>query len=338
MRGYKPRALLFRAFLLDFFGQLIILVALTFWSGLPAMNIMGASFRGQDPWLFFCLLIYPLLGWLFGSYTVLRWRHLEISVLLQRLSLTAVGVLTAVTLATWLLKPDPSVWLVNRWVQFSWLGLLTIWSLLVRLGLRRGLFSPRSPRLLLLADNLNTELILKAWSRVPSRYQLEVISSSAFENLLKESRQPLLLAISPACLCDPKLSTFKQSLQMQDPRFVQTISIITLFESLQERLPSALLTESGLSYEDLPWSAPLSVQAQLKRLADIFLSSILLLLTAPFVVIAAFLIWLEDRGPIFYSQCRTGWLGRPYILYKLRTMVVQNTDGPVRWTQPVTIA
>ena len=101
------------------FGQLIILVALTFWSGLPAMNIMGASFRGQDPWLFFCLLIYPLLGWLFGSYTVLRWRHLEISVLLQRLSLTAVGVLTAVTLATWLLKPDPSVWLVNRWVQFS---------------------------------------------------------------------------------------------------------------------------------------------------------------------------------------------------------------------------
>ena len=109
-----------------------------------------------------------MLGWLFGSYTVLRWRHLEISVLLQRLSLTAVGVLTAVTLATWLLKPDPSVWLVNRWVQFSWLGLLTIWSLLVRLGLRRGLFSPRSPRLLLLADNLNTELILKAWSRVPS--------------------------------------------------------------------------------------------------------------------------------------------------------------------------
>ena len=76
------------------------------------------------------------------------------------------------------------------------------------------------------------------------------------------------------------------------------------------------------------------MQAQLKRLADIFLSSILLLLTAPFVVIAAFLIWLEDRGPIFYSQCRTGWLGRPYILYKLRTMVVQNTDGPVRWTQP----
>ena len=32
------------------------------------------------------------------------------------------------------------------------------------------------------------------------------------------------------------------------------------------------------------------------------------------------LIWLEDRGPIFYSQQRTGWLGRPFTVWKLRTM------------------
>ena len=56
------------------------------------MNIMGASFRGRTPG-FFLSTYLPIAWWLFSSYTVLRWRHLEISVLLQRLSLTAVGVL-----------------------------------------------------------------------------------------------------------------------------------------------------------------------------------------------------------------------------------------------------
>ena len=44
---------------------------------------------------------------------------------------------------------------------------------------------------------------------------------------------------------------------------------------------------------------------------------VLLLLTAPFIAVAAFLIWLEDRGPIFYSQERSGWLGRPFTVLKL---------------------
>ena len=38
---------------------------------------------------YFALLLYPSLGWLFGSYTVLRWRRLALPVLLQRLLITA---------------------------------------------------------------------------------------------------------------------------------------------------------------------------------------------------------------------------------------------------------
>ena len=80
--------------------------------------------------------------------------------------------------------------------------------------------------------------------------------------------------------------------------------------------------------------APFSVQAQLKRMADLLVAALLLLLTAPFVLLAALLMWLEDRGPVLYSQQRSGWLGRPFTLYKLRTMSVQPADAPVRWTEP----
>ena len=52
------------------------------------------------------------------------------------------------------------------------------------------------------------------------------------------------------------------------------------------------------------------------------------------MLLAVLLIWLEDRGPVFYAQRRSGWLGRPFTVYKLRTMKVQPADAPACWTQP----
>ena len=115
---------------------------------------------------------------------------------------------------------------------------------------------------------------------------------------------------------------------------MRTISVISLFEQQQERLPPALLAHSVLAYDELPWAAPFSVQAQLKRLSDLLVAGLLLLLMSPFVGMAALFIWLEDRGPVFYKQRRSGWLGRPFILFKLRTMREQSKSGPAVWTQP----
>ena len=94
------------------------------------------------------------------------------------------------------------------------------------------------------------------------------------------------------------------------------------------------MADSGLLYDEIPWAAPFSVQAQLKRLADLLVAVALLLVTAPFIGLAALLIWLEDQGPVFYRQQRSGWLGRPFIVLKLRTMREQSKAGQTLWTQP----
>ena len=151
MLGPDPRTTLLWALLLDWFGQLLIL-ALIFWIPV-AFNLPmgGTQLAGQYPWILFCLLLYPLLGWLFGSYTVLHWRRLPMLVLIQRLLLTAGATLAVVAMARWLFNPGEEVWLVYRRVQVVWLVSLSGWSLLVRLGLRRGMLLPDAPRLLLLA-------------------------------------------------------------------------------------------------------------------------------------------------------------------------------------------
>jgi lipopolysaccharide/colanic/teichoic acid biosynthesis glycosyltransferase len=57
-----------------------------------------------------------------------------------------------------------------------------------------------------------------------------------------------------------------------------------------------------------------------KARLDAVLTVVLLIPATPLVVLAALLVRLTSRGPIFYSQKRLGWGGTPFTLYKIRTM------------------
>lgn len=58
----------------------------------------------------------------------------------------------------------------------------------------------------------------------------------------------------------------------------------------------------------------------MKRLFDIFFSSIILLLFLPFGIIIGIIISLTSRGGVFYVQDRVGKDGKIFGLYKFRTM------------------
>jgi len=105
-----------------------------------------------------------------------------------------------------------------------------------------------------------------------------------------------------------------------------------LLERVLERLPPALLPEPWLTYDDLPWNQMFSVPRQLKRVADVLIALLLLALLSPLIGCAALLIWLDDHGPVFYSQERSGHLGHPFRVFKLRTMRVSPEDVQPRWT------
>ena len=57
------------------------------------------------------------------------------------------------------------------------------------------------------------------------------------------------------------------------------------------------------------------------RSLDIVVASAALLVLSPLLALAALLIKLESRGPVFYRQRRVGRGGRPFEMWKLRTMV-----------------
>src|SRR5262245_56912710 len=57
-----------------------------------------------------------------------------------------------------------------------------------------------------------------------------------------------------------------------------------------------------------------------KRALDFTLALVLLALASPLLLLAALAVKLTSRGPVLYSQTRVGKGGKPYTIYKLRTM------------------
>ena len=67
----------------------------------------------------------------------------------------------------------------------------------------------------------------------------------------------------------------------------------------------------------------------LKRTFDVMVSSVLLLLLLPVYLFIAIKVKLSSHGPIFYRQERIGLHGKPFTIYKFRSMVVDaEKDGP----------
>lgn len=63
----------------------------------------------------------------------------------------------------------------------------------------------------------------------------------------------------------------------------------------------------------------------MKRLFDIFFSTILLVIFSPFFIIISLFICLHDRGPVLYKARRVGRHGKEFRMFKFRTMIV-NAD------------
>lgn len=65
-----------------------------------------------------------------------------------------------------------------------------------------------------------------------------------------------------------------------------------------------------------------------KRGLDIVFASVALVVSAPLWVLVPVLIWIEDRGPVFFRQPRSGMGEQEFLVTKFRSMVVDaERDG-----------
>ena len=111
---------------------------------------------------------------------------------------------------------------------------------------------------------------------------------------------------------------------------VQIFTKYSWFEYELNCLPVDLLDSEEVFYSKNFFNKK-DFEFKIKRVGDILISSILIIFSSPIILICGILIWINDRGPIFYKQQREGLFREELNIYKLRTMVVNAEANGPQW-------
>ena len=315
----RPRLPLAVAASLDGAGLVLLAVAIN--------ALRQSKLANQQLLLLLALvLIYLSLGWLFGSYTLLKQARLRRSRMLLRLATTAGAALVASALLGWLLRASPAITLLHRGSLIPLFSLLVPWSALVRLGLRQV---NTQPAWQILALEQEAEAVGQEWRRGPSALPVPLVLG--FSPTLLSSKQPSsAIALSSGVASETNVLQFCEKVVGQGH---PVISLADLAEQYLQRIPPRWVGDQWLLFSSRIDGMQNNFEQQLKRFADVLLSLVLLLLASPVLALAAGLIWLEDGAAVIYRQQRTGLLGQTFAVLKLRSMVPDAEGEDPLWAK-----
>ncbi len=127
------------------------------------------------------------------------------------------------------------------------------------------------------------------------------------------SIETLIIATSPAR--SRKLLRVLRPLRYSG---VEVLDYVALCEEIAQEIPLEHINDEWLMRAAMN-SSVVHIR-KVKRVMDVAVAAIGLMVSLPISLLAALLVKLESRGPVFYTQQRAGLDGRPYTLIKFRTM------------------
>ncbi|MDP8910328.1 MAG: exopolysaccharide biosynthesis polyprenyl glycosylphosphotransferase [Chloroflexota bacterium] len=127
----------------------------------------------------------------------------------------------------------------------------------------------------------------------------------------------------------PRLDVFDELVRLTDVVVIRVCELSAFYEDALGHIPVAEINSTWFQYVMHPKFNPTKKRA--KRVFDITLAACLGVAALPLLLVSAALIKLEG-GSVLYKQRRIGEKGRPFTMYKLRTMSERPADDEMqRW-------
>ncbi|HEY1358233.1 MAG TPA: sugar transferase [Thermoleophilaceae bacterium] len=130
-----------------------------------------------------------------------------------------------------------------------------------------------------------------------------------------------LLVVAPQ---NPRLPVFEQVARDCLDLPVRMIEATALYEDILGHVPIGTINSAWFQFIMHPRYSPSSPLS--KRVLDLVVSAVLLVVTLPLMLLCAVAVKLEDGGPVFYRQRRVGEEGREFDMVKFRTLTADADD------------
>lgn len=275
-------------------------------------NIVWPFFE-KGNWLFFA--VYAILFVVFLlcfdglKYGLYRQFNLLLGQWLATIGTTFIVYLQIAMLSLRLVNPIPLLWsMVANLILCVILTLLSEW--LIHL-----LFPAK--RLLVICDSYPPDQFLQKMSGRRDKYRVsEIINVSEGLEILEEKIKKAENVLVYDVHSEMRNKLLKMCYEY-DVRAYSTTKVSDILIRGAERIhifdtPLLLYRNIGLTIE----------QRFFKRFMDIVVSLLMLILTSPFLLVAALAIKLYDGGPVFFLQDRCTLNGKVFKIHKFRSMIV----------------
>jgi exopolysaccharide biosynthesis polyprenyl glycosylphosphotransferase len=160
----------------------------------------------------------------------------------------------------------------------------------------------------------------------PGSSQVSILGRASELLEIVNREEPMVLVVA---LPSEKFKPIIRDLITSSQRGVEIRDAISFSEEYFKKIPLQFIDDLWflISYINIP---RIHVQ-RIKRLMDIVISLLGLILTFPLCLLIAALIRIESRGSLFFVQERIGKEGKPFRLIKFRSMVqdAEEVTGPV---------
>lgn len=219
-----------------------------------------------------------------------------------------------------------------------------------RLGLAQRLhrhFPPR--RVAVVGSGPAASELIGVFSDASSHELAMIVASDPSGDLLVSSEgiptRRIALEQLPDVVADDGISVLAVTLPAGDrgPLYRQLLAcrylgievqdVGTCFEMLCQRLSIRYLEDSWVIFASRFPGWDHGFAGKRKRMLDVAVAGVGLLIASPFMMIVALAICTTSRGPALFRQDRIGLRGKPYTILKFRSMCVDAEPNGAKWAQ-----
>jgi exopolysaccharide biosynthesis polyprenyl glycosylphosphotransferase len=156
---------------------------------------------------------------------------------------------------------------------------------------------------------------------------LQVLGDSrSLESLVKQYKVKMVVV----AITHEKSSDLVNTLADLSFNAYQVTDVPSLFETLAGKIPTEHISDAWFLFHGLNKSK--IYYRHFKRVLDVAAAGVGLTLTWPLFLVCAAAIKLDSLGPVFFRQQRLGLHGKPFTIFKFRTMVKDADKDMSRWS------